>query len=146
MIVLVVENIFENIIYPKLKQYVETKSIYSPLVTKKKPQESKKFPIVPVKLLPVENEYNNLNYGEETYSFGIDIYIYSIENGSDSKRTICNEVTSKIVEFFKTTYHVTIRTELDVPNADSNVHRNHVRITGKLDTKYGLDKLVIYPR
>ena len=101
MIILVVENIFENIIYPKLKQYVETKSIYSPLVTKKKPQESKKFPIVPVKLLPVENEYNNLNYGEETYSFGIDIYIYSIENGSDSKRTVCNEVTSKIVEFFK---------------------------------------------
>ena len=143
---MIVENIFENIIYPKLKQYVESNSIYSPLVTKKKPLESKKFPIVPVKLLPVENEYNNLNNGEETYSFGIDINVYAIENGNESKRTICNEVTSKIVEFFKATYHVKIRTELDIPNVDNNVHRNHVRITGKLDTKYGEDNLVIYPR
>ena len=143
---MIVEDVFENIIFPKLKQYVETNSIYNPLVTKKKPQESKKFPIIPVKLLPVKNTYNNLNYGEETYTFSIDINIYAIDNGSISKRTICNEVTNKVIDFFKTNYHVTIRTELDVLNVDSNVQRNKVRISGKLDTKYGLDKLVIYPR
>ncbi len=146
---MIVENIFENTIYPNLKEFVEKTSIYNPLVTKKMPQESKVFPIVPVKLLPVENKYNNLSYGEETYTFGIDIGVYSTDKTIDgnkvSKRTICNEVTSTIVDYFKTNYHVTIKTELDALNVDSNVHRNTIRITGRLDTKYGLDKLVIYP-
>lgn len=146
---MIVEKIFENTIYPKLKDYVEKTSIYKPLLTKKMPQESKVFPIVPVKLLPVENKYNNLSYGEETYTFGIDIGVYSIdktiEGNKVSKRTICNEVTSVIVDYFKTNYHITVKTELDALNVDSNVHKNIIRITGKLDTKYGLDKLVIYP-
>lgn len=147
---MIVEEIFEKTIFPELKKYVEAKSIYEPLVTKKKPQESKVFPIVPVKLLPVTNQYNNLSYGEETYTFGIDIDIYTqdktIEEGKISKRTICNEITTLIVDYFKTNYRVTIKTELDVLNVDSNVHRNNVKITGKLDTKYGLDKLIIYPK
>lgn len=142
---MIVENIFENKIFPELKQYVEEKSIYNPTVTKAMPQQSKVFPIVPVKLLPVTNKYNNLSYGEETYTFGIKVEIYAIANGKTSKRTICNEVTEQVVNYFKTNYHVTIKTELDVINADSNVHRNIVNITGKLDTKYGLDNLVIYP-
>ncbi len=146
---MIVEKIFENIIYPKLKDYVEKTSKYNPMLTKKMPQVSKEFPIVPVKLLPVENKYNNLSYGEETYTFGIDIDIYStdktIDDNKISKRTICNEVTNTIIDYFKENYHVTIKTELDALNVDSNVHRNNIRITGKLDTKYGLDKLVIYP-
>lgn len=142
---MIVENIFEDKIFPELKQYVEEKSIYNPIVTKAMPQQSKVFPIVPVKLLPVTNKYNNLSYGEETYTFGIKVEIYAIASGKTSKRTICNEVTEQVVNYFKTNYHVTIKTELDVINADSNVHRNIVNITGKLDTKYGLDNLVIYP-
>lgn len=143
---MIVENVFEKIIFPKLKNHVETNSIYNPLVTKKKPLESKKFPIVPVKLNPVKNFYNNLSYGEETYNFSIEIEIYATDKGSTSKRTVCNEVTEKIIDFFKTNYHVTVRTELDAHNIDSDVQRNKVRISGKLDTKYGLDNLIIYPR
>lgn len=147
---MIVEIVFEQVIFPELKKYVEEKSIYRPLVTKAMPQESKVFPIVPVKLLPVTNQYNNLSYGEETYTFGIDINIYSQDKTIDgkkiSKRTICNEVTNIIVGYLKGNYRFTIKTELDVLNIDSNVHRNNIRITGKLDTKYGLDKLVIYPR
>lgn len=142
---MIVENIFEDKIFPELKQYVEEKSIYNPTVTKAMPQQSKVFPIVPVKLLSVTNKYNNLSYGEETYTFGIKVEIYAIASGKTSKRTICNEVAEQVVNYFKTNYHVTIKTELDVINADSNVHRNIVNITGKLDTKYGLDNLVIYP-
>lgn len=146
---MIVENLFETVIFPQMKKYVEEKSIYNPLVTKAMPQQSKVFPIVPVKLLPVTNKYNNLSYGEETYTFGIDINVYSqdktINSKKISKRTICNEVTKQVVNYFKTNYHVTIKTELDAINADSNVHRNIVRISGKLDTKYGLDNLVIYP-
>ena len=142
---MIVENIFEDKIFPELKQYVEEESIYNPTVTKAMPQQSKVFPIVPVKLLPVTNKYNNLSYGEETYTFGIKVEIYAIASGKTSKRTICNEVAEQIVNYFKTNYHVTIKTELDVINADSNVHRNIVNITGILDTKYGLDNLVIYP-
>lgn len=142
---MIVENIFENKIFPELKQYVEEKSIYKPTVTKAMPQQSKVFPIVPVKLLPVTNKYNNLSYGEETYTFGIEINVYSMASGKTSKRTICNEVTEQVVDYFKNNYHVTIKTELDALNTDSNIHRNIVKITGKLDTKYGLDNLVIYP-
>lgn len=142
---MIVENIFENKIFPELKKYVEEKSIYKPTVTKAMPQQSKVFPIVPVKLLPVTNKYNNLSYGEETYTFGIEINVYSMASGKTSKRTICNEVTEHVVDYFKNNYHVIIKTELDAINADSNVHRNIIKITGKLDTKYGLDNLVIYP-
>lgn len=142
---MIVENIFEDKIFPELKKYVEEKSIYKPTVTKAMPQQSKVFPIVPVKLLPVTNKYNNLSYGEETYTFGIEINVYSMASGKTSKRTICNEVTEQVVDYFKNNYHVTIKTELDAINADSNVHRNIIKITGKLDTKYGLDNLVIYP-
>lgn len=142
---MIVENIFEDKIFPELKKYVEEKSIYKPTVTKAMPQQSKVFPIVPVKLLPVTNKYNNLSYGEETYTFGIEINVYSMVSGKTSKRTICNEVTEQVVDYFKNNYHVTIKTELDAINADSNVHRNIIKITGKLDTKYGLDNLVIYP-
>lgn len=142
---MIVENIFENKIFPELKKYVEEKSIYKPTVTKAMPQQSKVFPIVPVKLLPVTNKYNNLSYGEETYTFGIEINVYSMVSGKTSKRTICNEVTEHVVDYFKNNYHVTTKTELDAINTDSNVHRNIIKITGKLDTKYGLDNLVIYP-
>lgn len=145
-----VKKTFETIIYPKMKNYVEMQSIYKPKVTKKQTQESKIFPIVPIRLLPIENSYNNLSYSEETYSFGIDINVYAqdktIDNLKVSKKTICDEITEKIIEFYKTNYHVTIRVEYDIPNIDSNIHRNNIRITGKLDTKYGLNKLVIYPR
>ena len=142
---MIVENIFEDKIFPELKKYVEEKSIYKPTVTKAMPQQSKVFPIVPVKLLPVTNKYNNLSYGEETYTFGIEINVYSMTSGKTSKRTVCNEVTEQVVDYFKNNYHVAIKTELDALNADSNVHRNIIKITGTLDTKYGLDNLVIYP-
>lgn len=146
---MIVENLFETVIFPQMKKYVEEKSIYSPLVTKAMPQESKVFPIVPTKLLPITNKYNNLSYGEQTYTFSIDINVYSQDRTIDgkkiSKRTICNEISNHVVDFFANNYHVTIRTELDALNTDSSVHRNIIRISGKLDTKYGLDNLVIYP-
>ena len=142
---MIFKEVFDNKIYPEMKKYVEEKSKYNPLVTKAMPQQSKVFPIVPVKLLPVTNKYNNLSYGEETYTFGIEINVYSMASGKTSKRTVCNEVTKHAIDYFKNNYHVTIKTELDALNTDSNVHRNIVKITGKLDTKYGLDNLVIYP-
>lgn len=142
---MIVSEVFENTIYPKLKEYVEKTSIYKPKVTKKKPQESKTIPIVPVSLIYDRNTYNNLSYGEETYTFGINIDVYTCDVDDVSKRTICNEITNVIVDYLKENYRLTIKITLDAPNTDSNIHRNNLRITGKLDTKYGLDKLVIYP-
>lgn len=146
---MVIDEIFKETIFPELKEYVETNSIYSPKVTKKQVLDSKIFPIVPVKLLPIENTYNNLTYGEQTYTFGIDINVYAQDKvlGTDkiSKKTVCDEVTEQVVDYFKK-YHVTTRVEYDILNIDENVHRNNIRISGKLDTKYGEDNLVIYPR
>ena len=54
--------------------------------------------------------------------------------------TVTAKVGNKDV---KTNVHV--MSSIVVPNIDTNVHRNNVRISGKLDTKYGENKLVIYP-
>lgn len=146
---MIVENLFDTKFYPEQKQYVETRSIYKPHVTKANTQESKIFPIVPTKLLPVKNQYSDLGYVEEKYTFGIEINVYAqdmtIDSKKVSKRTICNEITGHIIDYYKMNYKVTVKTQLEAPNIDSNVHRNIIRITGVIDTKYGLDKLVIYP-
>lgn len=145
---MIVEEIFEKTIFPSLKNYIETNSIYNPTVVKKRTQESKIFPIITAVLMPVRNKFNNLSYGEQTYSFGITIDCYAvdkiIENNKISKRTICYELVNLINNFFTEYFHVTIKINLDNLNVDSNVHRSTVNITGRLDTKYE-NKTVIYP-
>lgn len=146
---MIVDKIFETDIFPKLKDYVTEKSIYSPKVVKKQVLDSGIFPIVTVKLTPIRDRINNLSYGEKTYSFGIDINIYAQEKTVGTtkyaKKTICDEVTEHVANYFEENYHVKIKIEYDILNIDSDVHRNNVRISGRLDTKYGEDNLVIYP-
>ena len=147
---MLVEKVFDEVIYPDFKTFIEDDELYFPKVTKVYPQDSKLFPIIPIRLLPVTNRYNNLNYGEETYTFGIEIDVFStdkiIENNKVSKKSICDELANKIVEYIKENYHFTIKVTHDAPNVDSNVHRNVITLTGVLDTKYGENNLVIYPR
>ena len=158
---MVVEDMFDNVFYPGLKEYIEAHNDYSAKVVKVHPQDSKVFPIIPVRLLSVTNRYNNLNYGEETYSFGIEIDIYSIdatieetieENNQTtttykkvSKKMICDNIAEMIVDYIKSNYHFTIKVTHDAPNMDTNVHRTIIRLNGVLDTKYGDSNLVIYP-
>lgn len=158
---MVVEEVFEDIIYPALKEYIENNNTYNAKVTKAYPQESKVFPIIPIRLLPITNSYNNLNYGEETYSFGINIEVFATDTtieeesvvGNErttitkkvSKKTVCDDIVKLIVEYIKSTYHFTVKVSHDVPNEDTNVYRNLIRLSGTLDTKYGDDNLVIYP-
>lgn len=146
----IVQNVFNEKIYPELKEYIETNSLYNPLVTKSKPTVSKRFPIIPVKLLTYNNKYNNLSYGEETYRFGIEIDINcqdkQIDDKQVSRRTICEELIELTMQYFKNNYRVRIRVNPNAINTDERVHRAIIRITGIIDTKYGLDRLVIYPR
>ena len=159
-----VENVFDNVFYPSLKEYIEAHNDYSAKVVKIDPQDSKVFPIIPIRLLTVTNRYNNLNYGEETYSFGIEINIYAIDKTIEktttptqegeepivtykkvSKKMICDNICEMIVDYIKSNYHFVIRINHDAPNMDGNVHRTMIRLTGVLDTKYGENNLVIYP-
>ena len=145
-----VQEVFNTKIYPELKEYIETNSVYEPLVVKSKPTVSKIFPIVPIKLLPSQNTYGNLSYTQERFSFGIEIDINAQDktqnNNKISKRIICEEITSLIVEYFKTNYRVTININSNATTTDETVHRALIRVSGVLDTRYGIDKLVIYPR
>lgn len=146
----IVQNVFNEKIYPELKEYIETNSLYNPLVTKSKPTISKRFPIIPIKLLTYNNKYNNLSYGEETYRFGIEIDINcqdkQIDDKQVSRRTICEELIELTMKYFKNNYRVRIRVNPNAINTDERVHRAIIRITGIIDTKYGLDRLVVYPR
>lgn len=158
---MLVEEIFDDTFYPNLKEYVETNNNYSAKVVKVHPLDSKVFPIIPVQLLYSRNKYNNLSYGEETYQFGIEINVYakditieetitenevsSVVYKKISKKTVCDDLTKLIVEYIKSTYHFTVKVTHDAPNVDDNIHRNLIRLSGTLDTKYGDDNLVIYP-
>ena len=146
----IVQNVFNEKIYSELKEYIETNSLYNPLVTKSKPTVSKRFPIIPVKLLTYNNKYNNLSYGEETYRFGIEIDINcqdkQIDDKQVSRRTICEELIELTMQYFINNYRVRIRVNPNAINTDERVHRAIIRITGIIDTKYGLDRLVVYPR
>lgn len=147
---MLVEEVFEMKFYPELKEYIEENNQYSAKVVKSYSEDSKIFPLIPVKLLPrITNRYNNLNYGEETYSFGIEINIYAInatiDNTKVSRKTICDNLTKLIVDYVKDNYHFIIHITHDAPNIDDNVHRNIIQLNGVLDTKYGNDNLVIYP-
>lgn len=145
-----VMKIFNDKFFPELKKYVEGNSIYEPLVVKTKPTVSKKFPIIPVKLLPTQNTYGNLSYTQERFSFGIEIDINAqdktVNNEKISKQVICEEIANWIIKYFKENYRVTTYIDSNATSTDSTVHRSLIRISGVLDTRYGMDKLVVYPR
>lgn len=159
---MLVEEVFDIKFYPELKKYIESYNPYSAKVVKSYSEDNKVFPLISVKLMPrITNRYNNLSYGEETYSFGIEIDIYAINMTLEkttlvegvetktyekvSRKTICDNLTKLIVDYIKDNYHFIVRVTHDAPNIDTNVHRNIIQLKGVLDTKYGNDNLVIYP-
>ena len=145
-----VQEVFNETIFPNLKELVEKQSLYNPKVVKSKPSVSKIFPIVPIKLLPSQNTYGNLSYTQERFSFGIEIDINSqdkvVEDKIISRRTICEEITNLVIKYFKENFRVSIYIEPNAVSTDDTVHRAVIRISGVIDTRYGKDNLVIYPR
>ena len=147
---MVFDEIFKEIIYPNLKEYLVENSIYSPCVTKVYTEQSKVFPLVTVNLSRVINNYGNLSYSEEYYPFRIDVNVYandkSIDNTKISKITIADEITDLVESYFKENFKVTINRQDDLDNIDGSIRRNFIRISGILDTKFGEDNYKIYPQ
>ena len=144
-----VKQLYNEKFFPELKSYVETNSIYSPLVTKVYTEQSKVFPIVTVQLVRERQIFNNLTWGEQTYPFRIDINIYSndktINNTKVSKIVITDEISSLIENYFNENYKVSISRQDDMANIDGNIRRDFIRVEGILDTKWGEEGLTIYP-
>ena len=144
-----VKELYNDKIFPELKSYVETNSIYSPLITKIYTEQSKVFPIVTVQLVRERQIFNTLTYGEKTYPFRIDINIYSndktINNTKVSKLVINDEISGLIEDYFNSNYKVSISRQYDLANIDGSIRRDYIRIEGILDTKWGEDGLTIYP-
>lgn len=147
---MVVDDVYKEIIYPELKQYIVENSIYSPSVTKVYTEQSKVFPLVTVNLSRVINNYGNLSYSEENYPFRIDVNVYAndktISGKKVSKITIADELSDLIETYFKSNYKVTVNRQDDIDNIDGTIRRNFIRISGVLDTKYGEGNYVIYPQ
>ena len=135
------KNLFDEKIFPELKEYVETNSIYSPLITKVYTEQSKVFPIVTVQLSREKQIFNTLTWGEKTYPFRIDINVYSndktINNTKVSKKTITDEISDVVIDYFDSNYKVSITRQDDIANIDGNIRRDFIRIEGILDTKWG---------
>lgn len=128
VIKLIVENLFETKIFPELKQYVEENSIYDPSVVE---EENGEAILVLPKLSSVVNQYNDLSYSSEIYTFKIEIRVI-VKETVGSKKTIGNEVTEVVIDYFKKNYRLTIQTELDVSNDSS--YQNAIKVMGNLDT------------
>lgn len=144
-----VNELYKEKIYPELKEYLTTNSIYSPAVSKVYTEQSKIFPIVTVQLVREKQIFNTLTWGEKTYPFRIDINVYSndktINNTKVSKIVITDEISSLIENYFNDNYKVSITRQDDIANIDGNIRRNFIRIDGILDTKWGEEGLTIYP-
>ena len=147
---MIAEKVFD-VFYQGIKDKLEESS-YNPVVSKKYPEASKRFPIVIVKLYQSRNRFTTLTYGEIRYPFRIDIDVYAIDyedNGNKiAKRTVCNEITDLIETYFNENVKVFITRNDDTQNIDGNVHRNNMVISGVIDTKYGseLTNIMIYPQ
>jgi len=144
-----VKQLYNEKFFPELKSYVETNSIYSPLVTKVYTEQSKVFPIVTVQLVRERQIFNTLTYGEQTYPFRIDINVYSndktINNTKVSRKAINDEIVGLIEDYFNNNYKISISEQLDLANIDGNIRRDFIRVEGILDTKWGEEGLTIYP-
>lgn len=144
-----VKQLYNEKFFPELKNYVETNSIYSPIVTKVYTEQSKVFPIVTVQLVRERQIFNNLTYGEQTYPFRIDINVYSndktINNTKVSRKVINDEIVGLVEEYFNSNYKISISEQLDLANIDGNIRRDFIRVEGILDTKWGEEGLTIYP-
>jgi hypothetical protein len=146
---MVANKIFNEKIYPELKEYVEANSIYSPLVTKVYTEQSKVFPIVTVQLVSERQKFGNLTWGEKRYPFRIEINIYSndktIDNKKVSKIAITDEISDIVETYFNDSCKVSLFREDDIANIDGNIRRNIIIVEGILDTKLGEDDLIMYP-
>ncbi len=111
------------------------------------PQENETFPVVSFKLSSMTNEYTDLSYSEESFTFCIDIKIYAKDQKKEdtiiSKRIIASEITNHIVDYLKTNYRITLNIEFDTEQKDFTIYKNTIKVTGILDVKK--DHLVIYP-
>ncbi len=144
-----VNELYKEKIYPELKEYIETHSLYSPVITKVYTEQSKVFPIVTVQLVRERQVFNNLTWGEKTYPFRIDINVYAndktINNTKVSKIVITDEISGIIEDYFNDSCKVSISRQDDIANIDGNIRRNFIRVEGILDTKWGEEGLTIYP-
>lgn len=146
---MIAKKIFKEKIFPELKEYVETNSIYSPLVTKVFTEQSKVFPIATVQLIRERQNFGNLTYGEKRYPFRIEINVYSndkvINNKKVSKIAITDEISDLVETYFNENCKVSISRNDDTANIDGTIRRNLIIIEGIVDTKLGEDNVIIYP-
>ena len=146
---MVAKDLYKDKIYPELKEYIETHSLYSPVVTKVYTEQSKVFPIVTVQLVRERQKFNNLTWGEQTYPFRIDINIYSndktINNTKVSKIVITDEISDIIEAYFNESCKISISRQDDIANIDGTIRRNLIIVDGIVDTKLGKNDLIIYP-
>ena len=144
-----VKKLFNEKIFPELKEYIETNSNYSPLVTKVYTEQSKVFPIVTVQLVRERQVFGNLTWGERRYPFRININVYSndktINNTKVSKIAITDEISELVETYFNESCKVSLNREDDIANIDGNIRRNIVIVEGILDTKLGEEDIIIYP-
>lgn len=146
---MVVKKLYNDKIYPELKSYVETNSMYSPVVTKVFTEQSKVFPLVTVRLVKERQKFNTLTYGEKTYPFRIEINVFSNDKSVDStkvsKIVITDEISDLIETYFNENCKVSLSRQDDIANIDGNIRRDLIVVEGIVDTKLGEDNLIIYP-
>lgn len=136
-------QLFYDEVFDNLKKYIIENSKNNPYVFKEEPKDSL-FPLVVVKNTSRNNTYTTLNYSDETYTFALQINIYSISTEGKAGRSICTELSNIIEKFFKEEMRMQLNINPTASNLDESVDRTIINATCTINTKYK-DKIVYSP-
>lgn len=127
-----------NEIYQEYKKYIESHSMYNPIVVKDYTSTSTKFPIISLQLTNfVDTDYATIDMIEkyEQMYFTIDIYTKdkTIDSIKKASQEINDELTNLTIEFFNSIKMKRTLCRL-TPNLDTSITRRTIQYQALVST------------
>lgn len=123
----------EDEIFEYAKKYIQSKSKYSPYVYPDEIETQGKFPLVLIKYEddPLYDEC--LAKEEQKYKVSYEIEIYAENQANQVKQEIRKELVDLVNDVFDEHFGFTRKENKNVPNADLNLDRRHMRFVAIID-------------
>lgn len=129
----------EDTIFKYAKEYIKNNSKYNPNIYKSTPQAEDKFPLIIIK------ESDNYFYEEcldkedqkFKISYEIEIYTFNINDKSNiiAKEIVTKELINLVNDVFDVHFGFNRKENLNIPNIDKNIDRQHLRYEAIVDSK-----------
>lgn len=103
-------------------------------------QRFDEFPVIVLSQLDYRLDRESLGKTEKKHAFTIEAQIFSIDNATDNRRTIGNNIANIVEDVIQNNYGLTLDMSSVIPNLDENIYRIMLRFTGLIDD----DTKIIY--